>query len=184
MKRHILSVPVFLLLFAAAATAQMQPPKPAPELAKLEFFVGNWKTEADMKPSSFGPGGKATTVDHIEWMQGRFFLIMHSKYSSNMGSGVEYSVFGYDSKRNVYTYESFNSDGEHEVATGTLDADGKVWTWNSSPDTGGPMKWRFTETVLSPASYSLKFEMAADGKTWSSIMEGKAAKVPPSEGQH
>jgi hypothetical protein len=110
-------------------------------------------------------------------MQGNFFLISHSKFSSqSMGSGVQYAVMGYDSNKKQYTYESFNSAGEHEVATGTPDADGKVWTWYSSPDMPGPMKWRYTQTVLSPASYTIKFEMSPDGNTWSSVMEGKATK--------
>lgn len=181
MKRYVVTVAFAALLFAALAPAQMQRPAPAPELKKLEYFVGNWNAEADMKPSSFGPGGKITETYHVQWMQGNFFLIMHSTFSSQtMGSGVEYAVFGYDANKKQYTYESFNSDGEHEVATGNPDADGKVWTWysttRSSPDTPGPMKWRYTETILSPTSYSMKFEMSQDGKTWSSIMEGKAAK--------
>lgn len=176
MKPKIVTIAIASLLFAAAVYAQMQPPTPAPELKKLDYFAGNWTIEADMKPSPFGPGGKTTSADHTEWMQGNFFMIIHSKFSSkSMGSGVEYAVIGYDSNKKQYTYESFNSMGEHEVATGTPDADSKVWTWSSAPDSPGP-KWRYTETVLSPASYTLKFEMSPDGNTWSSVMEGKATK--------
>jgi hypothetical protein len=177
MKRNLVTGATAAMVFAAAAFAQMQPPAPAPELKNLEYFVGSWATSSDMKPSSFGPGGKIIGKDHIEWMQGNFFLIIHSTFSSQvMGDGVEYAVMGYHSNKHVYTYESFNSAGEHEVATGTLDADGKVWTWYSSPDTAGPMKWRYTETVLSPTSYAIKFEISQDGKTWSSVMDGKATK--------
>jgi hypothetical protein len=43
----------------------MQPPAPAPELKKLDYFAGNWSVEANMKPSSYGPGGKTTSADHI-----------------------------------------------------------------------------------------------------------------------
>lgn len=172
-----LTITIALLVFAAAASAQMQRQTPAPELKKLDYFAGTWTVDADMKPSSFGPGGKMTSTDHVEWMQGNFFMIIHSKFSSqSMGSGVEYAVLGYDSNKKQYTYESFNSDGEHEVATGTPDAEGKVWTWYSSSEGPSPMKWRYTETILSPTSYSIKFEMSPDGNTWSSVMEGKATK--------
>lgn len=178
MKTKIQSIAIASLLFTGSVSAQMQRPAPAPELKKLEYFAGMWKMDAETKPSSFGPGGKLTGTDHIQWMEGNFFMIIHSKFSSQaMGDGVEYAVMGYDSKKKQYTYESFNSAGEHEVATGTLDSEGKVWTWYSAPDTGGPMKWRYTETVLSPASYTIKFEMAPDGTSWSSVMEGKATKA-------
>lgn len=182
MQKKITGILIAPFLFAVAVHAQMAPPAPAPELAKLDYFAGTWNTDSDMKASSFGPGGKVTSVDHVSWMEGKFFLIIHSKFSSKaMGNGVEYAVLGYDSKRKQYTYESFNSEGEHEVATGTLDADGKVWTWYSSPETGGPMKWRYTETILSPSAYAIKFEMAPDGTNWSTVMDGKASKAAKAE---
>lgn len=176
MKRYVMAAMAAFLL-AGSVSAQMQHPTPAPELKKLDYFVGTWNSEAEMKPSPFGPGGKVTGTDHCEWMQGNYFLIIHSTFSSQtMGNGVEYAVLGYDTNKNQYTYASYNSEGEHEVATGTLDAEGKVWTWYSSPDAPEPMKWRYIETVLSPTSYAVKFEMSKDGNTWSTLMEAKVTK--------
>ena len=37
---------VATLLLAAVAFAQMGPPKPAPELKKLDYFLGTWSTGA------------------------------------------------------------------------------------------------------------------------------------------
>jgi hypothetical protein len=177
MNHKALTITIASLFLAAAASAQMQRPTPAPELKKLDYFSGTWNVEAEMKPSPFGPGGKMTGTDRTEWMQGNFFMVIHSTYSSqSMGSGTGYGFLGYDAQKKQYTYEAFNSDGEHEVATGTPDAEGKVWTWYSSGDGPSPMKWRYTETVLSPASYAMKFEMSKDGNAWSSVMEGKATK--------
>jgi Protein of unknown function (DUF1579) len=177
MKLTLSIITTAALLFGGVAYAQMPHPTPAPELKKLDYFLGNWKMDVDTKASSFGPGGKATGTEHYEWMQGNFYMISHSTYSSqSMGSGIEYAVLGYDSAKKEYTYESFNSDGEHEVATGMPDADGKVWTWYSSGESPMPMKWRFTETVVSPTSYTIRFDMSQDGKTWSNVMEGKVTK--------
>jgi hypothetical protein len=177
MKRHLLTAATAALIFTASVSAQMQHPAPAPELKKLDYFVGTWNVDADMKPSPFGPGGKTTGTDHYEWMQGNYFLIIHSTYSSqSMGSGIEYAVIGYDTKKKQYTYESFSSDGEHDIATGTPDADGKVWTWYSASEVSGPTKWRFTQTILSPTSYTIKFEMSKDATNWSTVMDGKVTK--------
>lgn len=177
MKHKLIVATLALLLFAAAVAAPMQRPTPAPELKKLDYFAGTWKVDADMKPSSFGPGGKMTGTDNVEWMQGNFFMVIHASFSSqSMGSGTGYGFLGYDPQKKQYTYEAFNSDGEHEVATGTLDADGKVWTWYSEPASPSPMKWRYTETVVSPASYKVKFDMSQDGNNWSNVMEGTATK--------
>ncbi len=161
------------LFFCAALFAQGPQMQPAPELKKLDYFAGTWNTEADMKASPYGPGGKMTATDHIEWMQGNFFMLIHSKFSGGMGSGLELGVMGYDSAKKVYTYASYNSVGEHETATGTVEGD--TWTWNSE-QSGMPGKWRYTQKVLSPTSFSIKFEMSSDGGTWSTAMEGKSTK--------
>ena len=116
-----------------------------------------------------------TSTDHVEWMQGNFFMLIHTQFTGGATSGMEVAVLGYDSAKNAYTYSSYNSMGEHETATGTVDGD--TWTWNSeSSGAPGNMKWRFIEKIISPTSYTMKFEMAPDGNTWSTVMQGKATK--------
>jgi hypothetical protein len=39
------------------------------------------------------------------------------------------------------------------------------------------MKGRFTMMILSPTSYTFKFEVSQDGTTWNTVMEGKETKV-------
>jgi hypothetical protein len=161
-------------LGAASAQAQMDAPKPAPELRKLDYFVGSWKTEGDMKPGPGYPGGKFTAVDHDEWMKGGFFVVAHSDFKASAGDGTELSVMGYDAAEKVYTYTAFNSAGQRETAKGRLEGD--TWTWNSNETIGG-MHSRYSMKILSPTSYTFKFELSQDGATWFSAMEGKATKT-------
>ncbi len=102
------------VLAAAAATAQMQPPKPAPELKKLDVFVGSWTLDGTMKPGTMGPGGTMTENEKCEWMEGDFYLVCHSDYKSSMGNGVGLSVMGYSADEKAYTYREFNSFGEFD----------------------------------------------------------------------
>jgi len=167
-----------MLIFAGAARAQNPPqaPKPGPELKKLDYFVGHWTTEAELKPSRFGPAGKYTSKDNTEWMPGGFFLLTHSQWKSEaMGDGTELAVMGYNTDEKVYTYSAFNSMGEAETSKGTVEGD--TWTWTATEKMGGkPMQGRFTVKVLSPTSYSMKFEIAPEGGNWATIMEGKSIK--------
>jgi hypothetical protein len=85
------------------------------------------------------------------------------------------AVYGYDSDNKVYTYTSFSSWGEAEKSTGTVNGD--TWVWNSNEHMGGQtMKGRFTMKVLSPTSYTMKFELSQDGTNWMPAMEGMATK--------
>lgn len=171
-----LCIAAFALVTAMSAQAQMGPPAPAPELKKLDFLVGDWTSEGTMNPAPGFPGGKFTSSDHIEWMQGNFFRVSNGTFDfASMGKGKNLAVFGYDSDHKVYTYTEFNSMGEADVSTGTVDGD--TWTWTSDEHMGGmTMKGRFTMKVLSPTSYTMKFELSPDGATWNTGMEGKATK--------
>jgi len=154
----------------------MEPATPAPELKKLDFMVGNWTTEGDIKPGLGMPSGKFSSTSHAAWMDGNFFLIEHSDMDMGaMGKGKELSILGYDLDRKVYTCNAFNSMGEAETSAGTVAGDS--WSWTSDEHMGGKtMKGRFTMKVLSPTSYTVKFELSQDATNWTTAMEGKATK--------
>jgi hypothetical protein len=166
MKRlTLLACAAFIVLITAISVqAQMGPPTPAPELKKLDFMTGDWTAEGTVNPGPGMPGGKFSETTHADWMQGNFFLVEHSDFDiTGMGKGKELAVLGYDPDRKVYTYKAFNSMGEAEESTGTVDGD--TWTWTSDEHFGGnTMKGRYTMKVLSPTAYSMKFELSPDGK--------------------
>ena len=164
-----------LVLIALLGFAQMAPPTPGPELKKLDYFVGNWTLQGDMKSSEFGPGGKMTETERNEWMRGGFFLVSHADAKGPMGDGTGISFFGYDADEKVYTYDSFNSWGEAEHSKGTVSAD--TWTWLSdSKVMGKPAHTRFTIKEASPTSFTFKFEMTGPDGAWRTIMDGAATK--------
>jgi hypothetical protein len=167
-----------LLFSTLAAMAQAPPmPKPGPEQKNLAYFAGNWTTTGDIKPGPFGPGGKYTDTQHMEWMPGGFFLIAHMQSTMGPVKMTSAAVYGYDAEKKLYTYDEYNSNGEALHATGTFD--GKVWTWSSDQTMGGKqMKSHFIETVTSPTSFTFKFEMSQDGgNNWAQVMEGTSTKT-------
>jgi hypothetical protein len=176
MKRIATTILLAFCLATLMAQAQMPMPQPAPELKKLDYLVGTWSLDADLKSGPMGPGGKATGTSHYEWMDGKFFLVSHGSFAFAMGKGTEVTYMGYDSDQKMYLYTSFNSMGEHETSLGTVDGDS--WTWLSDENMGGQkMKGRFTMKVLSPTTYNYKFEISPDGSNWSTVMDGKATKT-------
>lgn len=168
---------VLIAIFAGtSAYAQTGPPTPAPELKKLDFMTGNWTAEGTVNPGPGMPGGKFSITTHAEWLDGNYFLVEHSDGDmGSMGKIKELAVMGYDPDHKVYTYTAFNNMGQAETATGTVDGD--TWTWLSDEHFGGmTMKGRYTMKVLSPTSYTMKFELSQDGTNWMTGMEGKATK--------
>jgi hypothetical protein len=163
------------MLLLSSAFGQQSAPKPGPEVQKLIYFVGHWTSEGDLKPGPMGPGGKVSINEEATWMDGGFFVIFHSKFKSVMGDGTGIALMGYDPQEKVYTYDEFNSVGEAVHAKGTVEGD--TWTWNNEIKMGvQTMKARFTQKVVSPNSYSYKFEVSPDGANWNLVMDGKDTK--------
>jgi hypothetical protein len=181
MKHLKLAILVTAGLLTAAAAAQAQEtkapemPKPGPEHKRLDYFVGNWHSEGEMKPSPWGPGGKMSGDDKCAWMDGGFFVVCHSEGNGPMGKMRGLGVQGYDAAAKKYTWNGFNSMGENERATGTVA--GNTWTYTNESMMGGkPIKGRFVIVEKSPTSYDFKFESSEDGTTWGTVMEGKVTK--------
>jgi hypothetical protein len=152
-----------------------QMPKPGPEQQRLQYFVGEWHTEGDMKPSPVGPGGKFTSSDH-NMKFGDFFVMLHSDGQGAMGNVKTVAGMGYDSKEKLYTYDEYNTMGVHQVSKGTVSGD--TWTWTNDSDFGGKtIKGRFILKEVSPKSYTFKYEISEDGNAWTNVMEGKSTKV-------
>jgi len=177
MRRIALAVLMLCALLTAVGLQAQAPPPPAAELQKLDVLVGHWVAEGT---ATFGPPGTPVTkwseTSDGEWMDGKYFMVTHSDMDLGpMGKGKEMAVYGYDTDKKLYTYTSFNSNGQAETSTGTVSGD--TWVWNSDEHFGGQtFKGRFSMKVLSPTSYTMKFELSQDGTNWMTAMEGKATK--------
>jgi len=165
-----------LLITLSLAQNPPGPPKPAPELQRVNYFAGSWKMSGNMNPGPFGPGGKFTGTEHNAWDLDGFFMVSRSTFNGGGMNGKGVAYFGYDANKKVYTYDEYNSMGQAEHSTGMLDD--KTWKWTSENDMGGKhVNSRFTLVETSPASYTMKFEYSTDGgNTWSTAMEGTGTK--------
>ncbi len=152
------------------------PPKPGPEHQKLAYFAGKWASEGDMKPSSFGPGGKFTFTETCEWFAGGFALVCRSDGKMPEGTVKALSVMGYDPGEKTYIYFETNSFGENIFSRGTVEGD--TWSWaNESKMNGKPVRARFTLKQVSADSATYRFEMATGDEPLKLIMEGKQTRI-------
>ena len=164
------------LLSATAAFAQAAP-APGTEAGKLSYFAGSWTSEATIAQGPWGSGGKYTNTSHSEWMKGGFFLIGHSEFTMPAelgGGGTSMEVIGYDSDSSTYTEDRFDSTGHRVAMTGKLD--GNIWTWTGTANYGMPIQIRLTLTIVSPTSYTTKYETSVDGTNWMPFWDGKVTR--------
>ena len=168
------SVAVILICgFTSLLLAQAPPasPKPGPEHKKLEYFLGTWKEESEIKANGYVPPGKIDGTETATLGPGGFYV--ESRAEGQFGTRL--AIIGYDSHAKVYTSYYASSVGLVGVGTGTVN--GNTWTWMVEDKYAGiSIKGRTTVTILSPTQHTIKYEMA-DGKGgYTTILEGIATK--------
>jgi len=168
------SVAVILICgFTARLLAQPPPapPKPGPEHKKLEYFLGKWTGESDIKANGYVPAGRSVGTETNTLGPGGFYV----EHRAEGQFGTTVGIMGYDSHAKVYT--SYYASSIGLVGTGTGTVNGNTCTWMVEDKFAGKaVKGRTTITMLSPTQYTSKYEMA-DGKGgYTTILEGKATK--------
>lgn len=167
---------VLLLSGLGMAQAPAGSPKPGPEHQKLAYFAGKWDIDADMKPSTFGPGGRATYKQSCDWFEGNFAMVCHFEGTVQTRLLKGLSIMGWDPAAQTYTYFSTNSSGQGTFSRGTVEGD--TWTWNNETKINGkPMLVRFTLQQVSADVATYKFEMGAPGEPLKLMMDGKQTRV-------
>ena len=167
---------VLLLSGLGIAQAPAGSPKPGPEHQKLAYFAGKWDIDADMKPSTFGPGGRATYKQSCDWFEGSFAMVCHFEGTVQTRLLKGLSIMGWDPAAQTYTYFSTNSSGQGTFSRGTVE--GGLWTWNNETKINGkPMLVRFTLQQVSADVATYKFEMGAPGEPLKLMMDGKQTRV-------
>jgi uncharacterized protein DUF1579 len=162
--------------FTALSLAQAPPqlPKPGPEHKKLEYFLGTWKVESEIKPNGYVPAGKGVTTETYTLGQGGFWVERRAQGQIP----VTFGIIAYDSY--AKNYVSYYASSVGLVGTGTGTVNGNTWTWMVEDRLAGKLvKGRSTVTASSPSQYTLKYEMLGANGQYVTILEGTATKVAP-----
>ncbi len=183
MKSIKLAILVVAVLFTAAVAAQaqekkMEAPKPGPEVKKLGYFVGTWKSEGELKENPFGmPAGKFTSTDKCEWFSGGYNIVCHYNGKGPAGATHGLGILAYNMQDKAYTYYGIDNMGMADLSKGSVEGDS--WTFTSDMKMGDKTyHGRYSMTTSSPDSYTYKYETSEDGQKWNVAMEGKSTKTP------
>ncbi|MGD0930822.1 MAG: DUF1579 family protein [Candidatus Korobacteraceae bacterium] len=166
-----------ILAVAQAAPPPAAPPALSPQVQMMNYFAGDWKLSGTTKISPSAPGAPFTSTEHGEWVPGGFFLEIHSVMKGPLGDVHGVRMMEYNAAEQVYTYNAYNSLGEHQVAIGK--AQGNTWTWNADEKMNGvTTKGRYVVTLLTPDSYTFKSQVQTPAGALVTVMEGTAIRSP------
>lgn len=162
----------------AQAPQQASPTGVLPQHQRMSFFLGDWTASGTSKISPKSPGAPFTLKEHSEWVTDGYFLETKTSMKGAEGTVNSQRVMGYNVEDKTYTYNVYNSLGEHQVAIGHLA--GNTWTWDSAEKLNGiTVKGRYTVVETGPDSFTFKSEVADPKGGWVTVMEGKAQRTQP-----
>jgi len=174
------------LFMGTTAIAQMNPlqsqtqqaaPQPSPQQLAMGYFAGPWKLTGTTRISPASPAAEYRATATGEWIPGNFFLEIRYVTHGPMGDIHMVRMMEYNPADSVYTYNEYNSLGEHVVAVGKIE--GQKWVWNTTKKLNGVMtKGRYITTFVTQDAYSFKSEVQKPGGGWLTVTEGTATRMP------
>jgi hypothetical protein len=149
-----------------AASAQ-----PGPEHKKLDYLVGKWSVELEIKATGTTPASKASGTEECEWFA-NLHIVCRSEATGAAGLYKSMRTISYVPALKQYASYSIDSLGYAVLTMGTIS--GSTWTFNS--DIGG-YKMRSVIATKNNAYTATSEYAGADGK-WvpTSVLKATRAK--------
>ncbi|MFY9826773.1 MAG: DUF1579 family protein [Thermoanaerobaculia bacterium] len=149
------------------APAPSGPPKPAPEIAQLAFFAGEWSCKGKAEASPMGPEHPTQVTVHISKEMGGFWYA--GRYSEKKTAANPYPMDfhfmqGYDSTAKAFSMDCFDAFGEHCHQTSAGWQDGKLVYTGEMAGNGPATPIRDTFIKKGDAALEHSAEIQAEGK--------------------
>jgi Protein of unknown function (DUF1579) len=133
--------PTLLAVVASAAPA----PRPAPELQKLAFLVGDWVHEETMYPGPLGPGGPRKGRSKGQWLLGDHYLYVNYVSRNAANETLEArGLLGWDPDKKAYRMDWYDSMGMAVHYTGDFTPEGTLVFNAEYVLQGKPVKEQFS----------------------------------------
>ena len=174
----LLVATVCLAQLGSPLSSPQAAPTPSPQQQAMGYFGGGWKVTGTTKISPTSPAVPFTSTQQGEWIPGNFFMEVKSVTHGPLGDVHTVRMMEYNAADSVYTFNEYNSLGEHVVGVGKID--GQKWVWQTTKKLNGvTTKGRYISTYVTADSYSIKSEVQKPGGGWLTATEGVATRTPP-----
>ena len=167
MKAAFVVIPL-LGLGGMAVVAYAQPP--GPEQRKLEYFVGKWRLEVDIKASAGSPAAKASGTEDREWFANTH-VVCRNESTSPAGLYKSMRVISYVPALKQYAVYTVDSIGYAVLTLGQVQ--GTTWTFTSEY---AGAKTRYTMKTAKDNYTAVAEYAGADGK-WTTISTGNSMRA-------
>jgi Protein of unknown function (DUF1579) len=134
----------------------------------MGVFVGRWKSQGTTGDGAPVPGTPMFGEETFEWLPEGFFLVHRFDRRIGKGSHKGIAVMGYDSSKQHYFAQFFDSLGY--ARTYDVGLDNQLWTFTGT--------WERATFAFNDRrdAYDVDWDVTTDGTTWRHLCHLKAVK--------
>jgi len=153
------------------APPKMEMPKPGPEMAKLQPFVGSFRVDEHHEAGFMGPASLGAGFNHISEGPGGFSILVNYTTLSGAMHGMKgHGVMGWDDSAKAYKQVWTDSMGPViAVSTGNWEGDSLVMRSEGS-FMGKAYKEEDTYSGISADGFTLSISMSMEGAPMQKVM--------------
>ena len=172
-----LAIPVCSAQSPQAMRSHAAPaPAPSQQQTAMGYFAGYWKITGTTRISPTSQAVQFSGTANGEWVPGNYFLEIKYVTHGPLGDVHMVRMMEYNDSDDVYTYNEYNSLGEHVVGAGSIE--GQKWIWDTTKKLNGvTTKGRYIVTFVTQDAYSYTSEVQKPGGGWLKITQATATRA-------
>jgi hypothetical protein len=161
----------------ALASDNLQVTKVAPELAKMNVWVGTWESQTQVMTTPYSQAASVTSEMTCTWSPNHGFILCDHLMHGPDGTSNSLSVYTYDEAGKTYKFFGVNKDDyPREVP---MQVKGNVWSFGTEvQNQDKTIMFLTNDEFLSDKVMHFRTEFSEDnGRNWKELNQGELTKI-------
>jgi hypothetical protein len=161
----------------ALASDHLQVPKVAPELSKMNVWVGTWESQTQVMTTPYSEAASVTSEMTCTWSPHHGFILCDHLMNGVNGVSNSLSVYTYDEA--AKTYKFFGVDKDDSPREVPMQVKGNVWSFGTEVrNQDKTIMFLTNDEFLSDKVMHFQTEFSEDnGRNWKELNKGELTKI-------
>jgi hypothetical protein len=168
---------VVALSTLALASDHLEVPKIAPEITKMDVWVGTWESKTEVMTTPYSEAASVTSEMTCAWSPHHGFILCDHLMNSPTGVSNSLSVYTYDETGK--TYKFFGVDKDASPREIPMQVKGNVWSFGTEvQNQDKTIMFLTNDEFVSDKVMHFRTEFSDDnGRNWKELNQGQLTKI-------
>ena len=152
-------------------------PKIAPEISKMDVWVGTWQSQTQVMTTPYSEAASMTSEMTCTWSPHHGFILCDHLMNSPSGISNSLSVYTYDEAAKTYKFFGVNKDDSPREVP--MQVKGNVWSFGTEvQNQDKTIMFLTNDEFLSDKVMHFRTEFSEDnGRNWKELNQGQLTKI-------